>query len=817
MSDLWQDIRYGTRRLTHAPGFTAAAVLTLALGIGATSSIFTLVRAVLLDALPYEDPERLVMVRGLMTREEPEDWPISWLDMEDLGAQQKVFDGVAAVGDDLAFNLDSAGELEHVAGEMVSAGYFDLLGVKPIEGRTFRPEEDRPPGEARVVVLGHDLWQRRFRGSSAVVGHTLRLNEEAYTIIGVMPPRFRGLTDEAELWLPAAVSQTTLGKHYVEMRRFRWLFGVARLAPGVSAEQAQKELDGIFTSLAKEYPDSNEHFSLRLTPLAEAWFGDLRSPLLALLGAAGFVLLIACTNVANLLLARAVTRHKEMSVRAALGAGRGRLIRQLLAESVVLSVFGSVLGLFFASWATGFLAGSGAIQLKSFVDPEVDPTVAAITVVLALGCGVFFGLAPALLGTRINLQSGLKEGERASSGSAGRRRFQSLLVMSEMGLALALLAGAGLMIKGFGRFVETDLGLNPQGVLTLRMDLTGERYKDSDVYRAFVRQLHDRLSAISGIESVALEGPGIPTGDWHSASYSLEDRPDDQDPVSMLRHHVTPGYFETLGIPLIAGRDFTSQDAYQTAPPAMVVSESLAKRFWPGGNAVGKRIKPGPYDGPSPWYTVIGVVADVNHRGLGGEEQSDPDLYSAIFQAPARSPSLLSILARTDGPPTSFLPQVRQAVRETAPSLTVFDVRTLEDRLAEQTARGRSLVLLMTIFAAIALLLAILGIYGLLSYMVTQRRREIGIRMALGADRGGVISMVVRGALVMILAGLALGFVAVLLLNRFLISLLYGLSPSDPATLAATAVLLLGVALVASIVPALQASKISPVTTLRSE
>lgn len=816
MSDLWQDIQYGTRRLTRAPGFTAAAVLTLALGIGATSSIFTLVRAVLLDALPYEAPERLVMVRGLMSREAPEDWPISWLDMEDLGAQQKVFEGVAAVGDDLAFNLDSAGELEHVAGEMVSAGYFDLLGVKPIEGRTFRPEEDRPPGEARVVVLGHDLWQRRFGGSPGVVGRTLRLNEEAYTIVGVMPPRFRGLTDEAEIWLPAAVAQTTLGKHYVEMRRFRWLFGVARLAPEVSTEQAQKELDGIFTRLAEEYPDSNEHFSLRLTPLSEAWFGELRSPLLALLGAAGFVLLIACTNVANLLLARAVTRQKEMSVRAALGAGRGRLIRQLLAESVMLSIFGSILGLLFASWATGFLTSSGAIQLKSFVDAQVDPTVAAITVILALACGVFFGLAPALLGTRINLQSGLKAGERSSAGS-GRRRFQALLVISEMGLALALLAGAGLMIKGFGRHVETELGIEPQGVLTMRLDLTGERYKDSDVYRAFVRQLHERLSAVSGIESVALEGPGIPTGDWHSASYSLEDRPQDQEPVSLLRHHVSPGYFKTLGIPLVAGRDFTSQDAYEVAPPAMMVSESMAKRFWPGGKAVGKRIKPGAFDGPSPWYTVIGVVADVNHRGLGGEEQSDPDVYSAIFQAPARSPSLLSILVRTDGPPTSFVPQVRQAVRETAPSLTVFDVRTLEDRLDEQTARGRSLVLLMTVFAAIALLLAIIGIYGLLSYMVTQRRREIGIRMALGADRGGVVGMVVRGALVMILAGLALGFVAVLLLNRFLISLLYGLSPSDPATLAGTAILLLAVALVASVVPALQASRISPVTTLRSE
>ena len=817
MGDLWQDIRYGARRLTHAPGFTAAAVLTLALGIGATSSIFTLVRAVLLDGLPYSDPERLVLIRGLMTREAPEDWPISWLDMEDLGAQQKVFAGLAAVGDDVAFNLGSQGEPEHVAGEMVSAGYFDLLGVRPVAGRTFRPEEDRPPGEARVVILGHDLWQRRFRGSPAAVGSSLWLNEEPYTVVGVMPPGFHGLTDEAEVWLPAAVAQSALGKHYVEMRRFRWLFGVARLAPQVSVEQAQKEVDGILSRMAQEYPDSNENFSMRLTPLTEAWFGDLRSPLLALLGAAGFVLLIACTNVANLLLARAAARQKEMSVRSALGAGRGRLIRQLLAESLVLSIFGCALGLLFAHWATGFLARSGAIDLRSFVEVRVDPTVAAITVALALLSGVIFGLAPALLGTRVDLQSGLREGDRASSGAPGRRRFQAMLVISEVGLALALLAGAGLMIKGFGRFVETDLGLDPKGVLTMRMDLTGQRYTDSNVYRAFVRELYDRLTAIPGIESVALEGPGIPTGDWHSASYSLEDRPDDQEPVSLLRHHVTPGYFKTLRIPLIAGRDFTTQDSYQVAPPAMVVSESMAKRFWPGESAIGKRMKPGPYDSSMPWFTIIGVVADVNHRGLGGEEQSDPDVYSAIFQSPARSPTMVSILARTSQPAANLAPQIQQAVRETAPALTVFDVRTLEERLEEQTARGRSLVLLMTVFAAIAVLLAIIGIYGLLAYMVAQRGREIGIRMALGANRGRVVGLVVKGALVMIVTGLALGFVAVMLLNRFLVSLLYGLDPSDPATLFATALLLLGVALAASFVPALQATRISPVTTLRSE
>jgi predicted permease len=815
MRDLWQDIRYGARRLARTPGFTAAAVLTLALGIGATSSIFSLLRAVLFEALPYKDPGSLVLVRGLMTREAPEDWPISWLDIHDLRAEQKVFSGLAAVGDDMTYNLGSTGEPEHVAGEMVTADYFDLLGLRPAVGRTFLAEEDQASGDARVVILGHDLWKRRFGGDPAIVGRAVQLNEEPYTVVGVMPPGFRGLTDISEVWLPAGISGSTLGAHYVEMRRYRWMFAVARLAPGVSVQRAQQELDTIFARMAQEYPDSNEHFSVRLKPLAEAWFGDLRPQLLVALGAAAFVLLIACTNVANLLLARAAGRQKEMSVRTALGAGRGRLVRQLLAESLVLSLLGCAVGLLLAWWATGLLAGSGAITLRSFVQPRIDLEVAAATVALALLCGLLFGLAPAVLATRINLQAGLKEGALATTSAPGRRRFQAGLVIAEVGLALALLTGAGLMIKGFQQFLHTDLGLRPEGVLTMQLDLTGERFADSDVYRAAARQLYDRISAIPGVESVGMEGPGIPTGEWNSASFSLEDRPD-LEPVSFLRHHVTPRYFETLGIQVVEGRDFTPQDAHGTGPPVMIVSQALAKRYYPEG-ALGKKIKPGPRDSPLPWFTIIGVVRDVNHRGLGGQVQTDPDLYMAVFQSPARSPTRLAVLVRSRQPPSSLLPQIRQAIREVAPSLSAYDVRTLQDRLNKQTARGRALVRLMTVLAGIALLLAIVGIYGLLSYTVTQRVREIGVRMALGADRGRVVGLVVRGALALIAAGLVLGLLAVLVLNRFLTSLLYGVSPTDPGTLAATALLLLGVALAASCLPALQATRISPVTALRME
>lgn len=817
MHDVWQDIRYGIRRLARTPGFTAAAVLTLALGIGATSSIFALFRAVFLDALPYDDPGRLVLVRGLMTREAPEEWPISWLDIQDLNAEQKVFQGLAGIGDDMAYNLGSEGEPEHVAGEMVTDRYFELLGVRPVTGRTFRPEENRPPGEARVVMLGHDLWKRRFGGDPKAVGQTVRLNEEPYTVVGVLPSGFRGMTDEAEVWLPAGIAGSTLGAHYVDIRRFRWMFAVARLAPGVSAERAQQEVDAILGRMAQAYPDSNEHFSLRLTPLAEAWFGDLRPQLLVALGAAGFVLLISCVNVASLLLARAVGRQKEMSVRSALGAGRGRLIRQLLAESLLMSLFGCVLGLLLARWITGLLTRSGAIALKSFVDVQMDPAVIGVAVAVALLCGVVFGLAPALLATRSDLQSGFRSGAQSTTAAPGWRLFQAGLVILQVGFALALLAGAGLMIKGFRQLVDTDLGMRPEGVLTMRIDLTGQRYQDSDAYHAFVRQVYDRLSAVPGVESLGLEGPGIPTGDWHSAPYTIEDQALDAEPTTMLRHHITPGYFETLGIPRLDGRDFTLQDTHEGGQPVVVVSRAVADRFWPGKSAVGKRLKPGPRDTPVPWFTVIGVVGDVNHRGLGGEEQSDPDVYMAILQAPARSPTMVSILARTEQAPAALIPPLQGALREVAPGLTAFDVKTMPERLETQTARGRALVRLMTAFAGVALLLAIVGIYGLLAYTVNQRVREIGIRMALGADRGRVVGLVVRGTLVLIGTGLAFGFVLVLLLNRFLSSLLYGVDPSDPATLALTALLLVGVALAASWGPARRATRISPLTALRTE
>jgi predicted permease len=492
------------------------------------------------------------------------------------------------------------------------------------------------------------------------------------------------------------------------------------------------------------------------------------------------------------------------------------MVRQLLAESLLLSLLGCALGLLLAWWAAGLLTRSGAIELRSFVDPRLDPGVAAATVALALLCGVIFGLAPAVLATRRDLHAGLKEGAQATTGAPGRQRFQTALVVFEVGLALVLLAGAGLMIKGFRQLTGTDLGLRPAGVLTMRLDLTGQRYGDSDVYRAFARQLYERLAALPGVESAALEGPGVPTGEWYSASFSLKDRPD-LEPVSMLRHHISPRYFATLGVPLLTGRDFTLKDAHMVGPPAVVISQALARRFWPGESALGKQLKPGPYDTQVPWFTVVGVVADVNHRGLGGEVQTDPDLYLALLQSPARSPSRLSILLRTRQAPASLLPQVRRTIQELAPALTAFDVQTLDERLATQTARGRALVRLMTALAGIALLLAVIGIYGLLSYTVTQRVREIGVRMALGADRGRVVGLVVRGALALIAAGLALGLLAALLLNRFLTSLLYGVSPTDPATLAVTALLLSLVALAACCIPALQATRISPVTALRME
>lgn len=813
MQDLWQDIRYGARRLIRSPGFTTVALLTLALGIGAVSSIFTLVNSILLSSLPYPKPENLVYLSGQMSRDNNiGGWPVGYMDLNEARDRAGVFEGVGTMTNPRSFNLTAEGEVEHITGEMVSADYFKVLGVSTVLGRSFSVEEARPPGAARVVVLSHDLWERRFGSDPAIVDKTIQLSEQPYTVIGVAKAGFRGMTDEAQLWMPIGLAHSIYGAHYTEMRPWRWLSGVARLKDGVTPEQAQKGLETLFVSLEKEYPADNEGFRLVLTPLSEAFTGDLKPKLLALLGASALVLLIACTNVANLLLARASSRRREMSLRSALGAGSFRLVRQLLTESLLLSIAGCVLGLFVASWFAKLLVTSSGMTLPSFLRFDVDFTVVGVTFALALVSGLLFGLVPAWMATRVNLQEGLKEGAQGSGVGAGRSRFQSGLVIAEVALALSLLAGAGLMIKGLRQHLGTDLGFETENLLTLRLDLTAERYKDDERVFALARQVLEQSRSVAGVTNVALEGPGYPTGGMYGIHLVQEGKPD-APAVMGVRHHVSPGYFKTLGIPILAGRDLNAEDV-KAAPEVVVVSKTLAERHWPGENPIGKRLR-GPQPG-DPIITVVGMVADVKHNGLS-DMPLDPDLYLSLNQNPPRSPSIVTVMARTSVPPTSVVAPLQSAIKQAVPELPSYDVATMQDLLDRQTAEARFLVFLMSVFAGIALVLASIGVYGVLAYTVNQRTREIGIRVALGARRDQVIGMVIRRGLTLVSIGVAAGLIVVLICNRFVESWLYGVSPSDPATLAGTAIILLFVALAASYLPARRATRIEPVIALRQE
>jgi putative ABC transport system permease protein len=813
IQDFWQDIKYGARRLAGSPGFTAVALLTLALGIGAISAIFTLVNAVLLGGLPYDHPERLVQLNGQMQRNNDVGfWPLGYLDLQEL-QKNDTFDALAAVTNPRSFNLEADEQVEHITGEMVSPAYFRVFGVGTRLGRTFQPSEDQPPGSAHVVVLSNDLWQRRFGSDPQIVGKTIRLSEQPYEVIGVMKPGFRGLTDEAQLWLPLGLAHSIYGAHYTEMRQWRWLTGVGRLRAGISPEQATKAMEAASLGLQREFPMENEGFSILVTPLFDAYFGDLQPRLLALLAASALVLLIACTNVGNLLLARASARGREMSLRSALGAGGFRLIRQLMTESLLLAVVGSLIGLVVASWFSSLLIAKSGMALASFLDFKIDWTVVAVTFGISVVSGLLFGLVPAVLAARVNLQEGLKEGSQSAGLGRGRRVFQSALVVLEVGLALALLAGAGLMIKGLRGFLDTDLGFEPKNLLTLRLDLTADRYKDNERVYALMRETLQRVKGVAGVESVAMEGPGFPTGGFYGVHLVQEGKPE-APPVIAIRHHVSPGYFQTLKVPLLAGRDFSEEDI-ATGQRVLVVSKTLADRHFPGENPVGKLLK-GPQPG-DPVLTVIGMVADMRHTGLTTQESLDPDVYVPAYQSPPRSPSLLTILVRTSVPPDTLVAPVQDAIKQAAPDLPSYDVATMETLLEKQTAEARFLVFLMSVFAGLALVLAAIGVYGVLAYTVSQRTREIGIRVALGARREQVIGMVVRRGVVLVAFGVALGLVLVLTGNRALQSWLYGVSPTDPLTLAGTAVVLLLVALAASYVPARRATRIQPVTALRSE
>ncbi len=804
MTTLWQDIRYGFRTLLKKPGFTAITVLTLALGIGVNSAIFSVVNAVLLRPLPFAEADRLVYVEGLDFRDNTKGGSISPPDFLDYREQTHTFERFAAF-QPLSFTLTGEAEPERVTSARVSAGFFETLGVQPVAGgRTFLAEEEEA-GRNGVVVVSHGLWQSRFGGDPKLVGKTLALNGQNATIIGIMPPDFQ-FPREAKLWTPIAFKTPQMSQ-----RRSHFLQAVGRLKNGVTLAQAQAEVNNIAHGLEKQYPESNTNFGLGLTLLPERLVGQLRLTLFVLLGAVGLVLLIACANVANLSLARGVSRHREIAIRSALGASRVRVVRQLLTESVLLALVGGGLGLLLAVWGVDLLVAFSPENLPRIKEVAIDWRVLAFTLFVSLLTGIIFGLFPALSTSKPNLTETLKEGSRGTMGAKGQR-LRALLVVSEVALSLILLVGAGLLIKSFLRLTHVDPGFAPTNVLTMQLSLTRMKYPEPQQTAAFFQELISRIEALPGVEAAGTVTELPLSGQDNDTFFTIEGKP----PVAFgsLENDaniriISPDYFRAIGIPLLKGRSFTERDS-EKAPNTIIVSDSFARRFLPNEDPIGKRLT---IDFGKPWTgEIAGVVGSIRHSSLAQEPFGE--MYVNHAQTPA---PMTNLVVRAAGDPTKLTAAIRNEVQSLDKDLPIYNVKTMEQRISESAAQPRFRTLLLGLFACVALLLASVGIYGVISYSVTQRTHEIGIRLALGAQARDVLRLVVRQGMVLALIGIVIGLIGAFAVTRVMASLLYGVSATDPVTFVGVSVLLAGVALVACLVPARRATKVDPMIALRHE
>jgi predicted permease len=802
MDSLRQDLVYALRRLRSAPGFTLVAVVTLALGIGANGALFSVVNGVLLQPLPYPEPERLVRLAALY---EGQRIVLSPANFYDASAAARSFEALAAY-DTGGYTLTGHGEPVRLQGAEVSAPFFDVLKVRHL-GRGFQAG-DNEPGRTPVAVLGHGLWQERFGGDPAVLGHTVTIDGEARTVVGIAPAGF-AYPEQTQIWLPLVYDE----QFRVKSRGAWYLSAIGRLGSGFTLGTARAELQAIAERLERDYPDQNEKLGMTAVELREDLVGDVRLALLVLLGAVGFVLLIACVNVANLLLARLSAREGELAVRTALGAGRGRLVRQLLTEALVLGLAGGAAGLALASWGTSLLLALQPGDLPRAAEVRVDWMVGGFAAALSVLGSLLFGAVPALRLARRDPAQALREGGRGLH--AGHGRLGQGLVVAEIALAVALLVGAGLLIRSFTQLRRVAPGFSVANALTLRVSLPETAYKEDARQVAFYRSLLQRLAALPGVRSAGAT-MGLPLSGIHfNFSFEVEGRPKlapAQQP-SMEVRVVSAEYFGAIGMPVLAGRGFTAADVAE-APRVMVLSRSAVRRFFPGEDPLGKQINLGwgGADSPRAGGTVVGVVGDVKDHGLA--EDHPPEAYLPYAQRPVRG---MDLVLRTAVDPASLATAAAAAVRELDPDLPVTRVRTLEQIVSRSVAVPRFYALLLAFFAGTALFLAALGVFGVLSYGVAQRSREIGLRMALGARPADVLRMVVGQALRLAALGLLVGGASALVLSRTLVSLLFELTPTDPATFAMVALVLGAAALLAGALPALRAARLDPLEALRQE
>ena len=803
MSALIQDVAYSLRRLRKAPGFALVAVATLALGIGANAAIFSAVNAVLLRPLPFAEPGRLVVVNHVWKGRPVVVSPQNFLDFE---SETRSFDALAVYDTDSA-TLTGRGEPVQLATGETSVAFFDVLRVTPAVGRGFRPGENEP-GHNRVVVLSQGLWRERFGADPAVVGQSVILDGMPHTIVGVAPPGFDFPRGRA-LWRPLEYD----ARFRTQSRGAWYLSAIGRLRPGASTDSARAEAETIGARLAAAYPDANEGLGLTVRPLLEAMVGKVRTPLLVLLGAVGLVLLIACANVANLLLSRAAAREGELAVRSAMGAGRGRLVRQLLTEASVLGLLGAAAGLVVAAWSGELILALEPRDVPRLDQIRLDPVVVAFTLGCALLTTVVFGTIPAILATRRSSVVGLREGGRGLlSGRGGRMRRG--LAVAEMALAVTLLAGAGLLLRSFSELSRVDPGFRSDSVLVFHLGLPDGRYPEGSPRTMFYSRMLETLGALPGVQSAAATMAVPLRGFGFSFSFAVDGRPEvppAQQPTLETRV-VTASYFRTLGIPVVSGREFAETDD-ASAPRVVVISREAVRRHFPGQDPIGQRIRLG--WGPAEDKVggiVVGVVGDVKEAGL--DEQHPAEVYLPYAQKPVGG---MDVVLRTSVPPVSLAPAVRGAVHDLDPDLPVARIEPLARIVSASIAQPRFYTALLTAFAGTALLLAALGLFGVISVGVSQRTREIGVRMALGARSGDVLRLVLREAAILAGVGIAAGLATALALSRTLSTLLFNLGPRDPLTFAAAPLVLLLTTLVAAWVPARRAARVDPIEALRSE